>query len=70
MEDKPLFVQINEYEKIKALLRVLDEKYNHAKELLAEIQKLHQEEEKEIEVWKTTFQEMDEKLMLVKKLFE
>ncbi|MEM1988463.1 MAG: hypothetical protein QXS41_01305 [Candidatus Woesearchaeota archaeon] len=70
MENKPLFIQISEYQKIKELLKILEEKYNHSKELLSEIEKLHQEEEKEIAAWKASFQEMNEKLDLINRLFE
>ncbi|MEM4396410.1 MAG: hypothetical protein QXR30_02005 [Candidatus Woesearchaeota archaeon] len=67
---KPLFIQVNEYEEIKELVQVLRKKYQDAKSLLAEIEKVHEEEEKELQTWNNTLQELDEKLGIVQKILE
>ncbi|MEM2115383.1 MAG: hypothetical protein QW524_00235 [Candidatus Woesearchaeota archaeon] len=67
---KPLFIQIKDYEEIKDLVRVLENKFLEAKNLLNEINDLHLEEKKEIDAWHDTLKEVEDKLRIIKSVLE
>lgn len=70
MMKKPLFIQIKDYEEIKDLVRVLENKFLEAKNLLNEINDLHLEEKKEIDAWHDTLKEVEDKLRIIKSVLE
>jgi len=65
-----MFIQISDYENLKSMIDVLHKKYEEAKELLNEIEKLHADEERELETWQNSLQEIENRFKLIDKLLE
>lgn len=57
MEQRPIFVKIEEYRDIRNILDLIRAKISDARVLIEEIEKLRHEEAKELETWK---QEIDD----------
>ena len=59
MEQKPVFVRLDEYKNIIALVGSLQAHVDNAKATLAQIHKLKQEEDVELEIWQTVISEIE-----------
>ena len=72
MDEKPqVFVKLEEYEDVLDIMNTMRLKLNEANELLNNITKLKESEDKEIQVWQSQLEEIDKKIALVSNnLFE
>jgi len=70
-EEKPLFVKIEKYREVMATLNELKGKLKNATDILAELDKIKEDEEKELSSWHEDLESIKEKLMSIDKaLFE
>jgi N-methylhydantoinase B/oxoprolinase/acetone carboxylase alpha subunit len=65
MEQKPVYVKLDEYKNILTLIGTLKAQVSAAKETLHEIHKLKQEEDVELEIWKTVITEVENRMNFV-----
>ncbi|RME54552.1 hypothetical protein D6777_03385 [Candidatus Woesearchaeota archaeon] len=71
MEEKPLFVKVENYREVMSTLEELKEKLKETSTLLNELNRIKDEEEHEIDSWQNELESIKEKLMLIDKtLFE
>jgi hypothetical protein len=59
MEQKPVFVKLDEYKNILTLIETLKAQVRASKETLSEIHRLKQEEDVELEIWQTVVKEIE-----------
>lgn len=70
-DDKPVFVKIDKYRESMKTLDSIKSKIEEADELLKNLTKLRQDEERELEDWQNTLNEVRQKLLKIDKdLFE
>ena len=70
-ETKPIFVKIEKYKTALDLIDQIKSKISEAEKVLADVEALKANEDKELENWKSELQEIKEKLLSVdKNLFE
>jgi archaellum component FlaC len=65
MAQKPVYVKLDEYKNILALVDTLKAQVNGAKETLDEIRKLKQEEDVELEIWQTVIHEIENRVNFI-----
>ncbi len=65
MVQKPVYVKLEEYKNILALVDTLKAQVNGAKETLDEIRKLKQEEDVELEIWQTVIHEIENRVNFI-----
>ena len=70
-ESAPVFVRIEEYKDVLEVMNIIKNKIKDAKEVLAKINELKNDEDAELEMWKTSLDEVERKVSFVDKaLFE
>ena len=62
MNEMPVFVKIDEYKDVLDVMELIKNKIVQAREILGKIEGLKNEEDSELEVWKTSINEIDEKI--------
>ena len=65
MAQKPVYVKLEEYKNILALVDTLKAQLMNAKETLNEIRKLKQEEDVELEIWQTVVSEIENRIHFI-----
>ena len=65
MAQKPVYVKLEEYKNILALVDTLKAQLMSAKDTLNEIRKLKQEEDVELEIWQTVVTEIENRIHLI-----
>ena len=65
MTQKPVYVKLEEYKTILALVDTLKAQVGAAKETLDEIRKLKQEEDVELEIWQTVIHEIENRVNFI-----
>lgn len=65
MEQKPVYVKLDEYKNILALVDALETQLANAKETLEEIRKIKQEEDVELEIWQTVIAEIENRMQFI-----
>ncbi len=65
MAQKPVYVKLDEYKNILALVDTLKAQVQAAKETLDDIRKLKQEEDVELEIWQTVIQEIENRMNFI-----
>ena len=65
MEDKPMFVKIEEFKEIENTMELVKSKIDDAKASLTRIESLKREEENEINQWKYELEEIQKKVMSI-----
>jgi hypothetical protein len=65
MAQKPVYIKLEEYKNILALVDTLKAQVNGAKETLDEIRKLKQEEDVELEIWQTVIHEIENRVNFI-----
>lgn len=65
MEQKPVYVKLEEYKNILALIDALETHLQSAKETLIEIKRLKQEEDVELEIWQTVITEIENRMRFI-----
>ena len=58
----PVFVRVNEYDDVLNLLRAIRRKMDEAKETLAKVNELKNEEDHQLEMWQNTLAEIEKKV--------
>ncbi len=67
----PVYVRIEEYKDVLDVMNMIRNKIDEAKETLAKINELKNEEDAELELWHTGLEEVERKVIFVDKtLFE
>ena len=61
----PVFVKIDEYKDVLEVMDLLNEKLEKAKEIIAKINELKNEEDTELELWQAELEEIERKLNFV-----
>jgi uncharacterized protein Yka (UPF0111/DUF47 family) len=61
-KEMPVFVKIDEYKEVLDVLELMKNKVEQAKELLNKINTLKNEEDSEIEAWKTNIEDIEKKI--------
>ncbi len=70
-EEMPVYVKIDEYKDVLDIMNMIRNKIEDAKETLAKINELKNEEDAELELWHTGLEEIERKVVFVDKtLFE
>ena len=70
-EGMPVYVRIDEYKDVLDVMNMIRNKIEAAKETLAKINELKNEEDAELELWHTGLEEVERKVVFVDKtLFE
>ena len=70
-EGMPVYVRIEEYKDVLDVMNMIRNKIEAAKETLAKINELKNEEDAELELWHTGLEEVERKVVFVDKtLFE
>jgi hypothetical protein len=70
-EEMPVYVRIEEYKDVLDIMNMIRNKIEAAKETLAKINELKNEEDAELELWHTGLEEVERKVVFVDKtLFE
>jgi hypothetical protein len=65
MEQKAVFVKLDEYKNILTLIETLKAQVSAAKETLSEIHRLKQEEDVELEIWQTVITEIENRMSFI-----
>lgn len=66
-KDAPVFVKIDNYKDVLEVVGLLNEKLEKAKEIMAKINELKNEEDTELELWQAELEEIEKKLNFVDK---
>ena len=61
-EEAPVFVKIEDYKDVLEILGLIKEKSEEAKKTLEVINELKKEEDSELDLWKSTLNELEEKI--------
>jgi hypothetical protein len=62
MEEKPIFVQLDEYSDISDIINLVRKKLDEAKSLLEQINKLREQEDAELDDWRREMGNVEEKI--------
>ncbi len=62
MEQMPVFVKIDDYNSVLDLMKAIQRKMDEAKETLAKINELKNEEDHQIEMWQNALGEIEKKI--------
>lgn len=65
MEQMPVFIKVNEYNSVLHLVKTIRKKLDEAKETLAKVHDLKNEEEHQLELWESTLTEIEKKVDFV-----
>lgn len=60
--EAPVFVKIDDYKDILDILELIKNKLNEARETLGNLNELKNEEDSELELWKSTLNEIERKV--------
>jgi len=70
-KDMPIFVKIDEYKDILDVIELIKKKLEEAKSTLGRINELKNEEDSELELWRSELEEVERKIEFIdKSLFE
>lgn len=70
-ESMPVFVKIEDYKDVLDIIDMIKSKIAEAKEALAKINELKNEEDAELELWRSGIEEVERKVVFIDKtLFE
>lgn len=71
MDEKNVFIKLNEYNDILDIIALINAKVKEAKMLLEKINELKNQEDLELDIWKTSIEDIERKLKFVDQtLFE
>lgn len=69
-KDVPVFIKLEEYNDILAIVAVIKKKISESKETILRLEELREEEDTEINAWQTNLKEVHEKLEFVDELLK
>jgi uncharacterized protein Yka (UPF0111/DUF47 family) len=61
-KEMPVFVKIDDYKEVLDVIELMKNKIEQAKSLIARINELKNEEDSELEAWKTNINEIEQKI--------
>ena len=61
-EEASVFVKVDDYKDVLDVLDLIKDKLEQAKKTLGDINELKKEEDSELELWKSTLDELEEKI--------
>ena len=61
-KEMPVFVKVEDYEDVLNLIKTIRRKIDESKETLAKINDLKNEEDHQLEMWKSTLNEVEKKI--------
>ena len=61
-EEAPVFIKIEDYKDVLDVVDLIKDKLEQAKKTLGEINELKKEEDSELDLWKETLKELEEKV--------
>ncbi len=67
MEKAPVFVKVDEYKSILELLETIKQRLDQARQLLAKVNELKQQEDQQIETWARDIEDVKERIASVDK---
>ena len=65
MEKMPVFVKVDEYDDVLALMKTIRHKLDEAKETLLKIHDLKNVEDHQLEQWQNTLEELEKKVEFI-----
>ena len=65
MEKMPVFVKVDEYDDVLALMKTIRHKLDEAKETLLKIHDLKNEEDHQLEQWQNTLEELEKNVEFI-----
>lgn len=65
MDNKPIFVKIEEYKDIRNILDLVQTKLQEAKETLEQIEKLRHDEAAELELWRNEMEDVEHRAAFI-----
>lgn len=65
MEKMPVFIKVEEYNEVLDLVNKIQKKLDEAKETLARISDLKNEEDHQLEMWQNSLQEIEKKMVVI-----
>lgn len=60
--DMPVFVKIDEYKDVLDVMELIKNKISQAKDIIGKINELKNEEDYELEMWKTSIEDIERKI--------
>lgn len=69
-KDVPVFIKLEEYNDILAIVAVIKRKISESKETILRLEELREEEDTEINAWQTNLKDVHEKLEFVDELLK
>lgn len=68
--DVPVFIKLEEYNDILAIVSVIKKKISEAKETLLKLEQLREEEDHEVVLWQSNLKDVHEKIEFVDNLLK
>tara|TARA_Y100000031_G_C8102745_1_gene329505 strand:- start:73 stop:315 length:243 start_codon:yes stop_codon:yes gene_type:complete len=68
MDNKPIFIKIDQYKDMKEVLGLLQGKVNEAKKVLADLDELKRQEDDELVHWQTEVGDIEQRLDLMNRI--
>lgn len=65
MADKPIFIKLDEFNELSDVLNLIRIKISEAKNSIAKVNQLKQEEEAELDLWNRELEEVEKKMAAV-----
>ena len=65
MEKMPVFIKVEEYNEVLELVNKIQKKLDEAKETLARINDLKNEEDHQLELWQNSLNEIEKKMVVI-----
>jgi len=65
MAERPVFVKIDEHKDVHAVIGAIKGKIAEAKDALNNINRIKQQEEKELDAWKSEIEEVEKKVSFI-----
>ncbi len=62
MDDAPIFIKLEEYSDVTAIVEVVKRKLEETKDTLTQLKQLRMEEAQEIDAWEQSLKEIHEKI--------
>ena len=65
MDNKPMFIKVEEYKEVKQMIDLLKGKLNEAKQVLGDIEELKKQEEQQTIQWRSELDEVEQRVELM-----
>jgi len=65
MDNKPMFIKVEEYKEVKQIIDLLKDKLKEAKQVLGDIEELKKQEEQQTIQWRSELDEVEQRVELM-----